>query len=134
LANGPERTVSGRLFTPRWLYVLAYVALVFVLSAQPHLSLPGTWQYRDKLAHMIEYGGLGWLVYRAALISWPGTASARRALLTILAVSAIGACDEKSQQGVPGRDSSVYDWIADTVGVTLAQAVCLGLEKRRGAG
>lgn len=124
--------MSGRLFTPRWLYVLAYVALVFVLSAQPHLSLPGTWQYRDKLAHLLEYGGLGWLVYRAALVSWPDTVSARRALLTILVVSAIGACDELSQRGVPGRDSSVYDWIADTAGVSLAQAACVAFEKRRG--
>jgi VanZ family protein len=132
LANGSERRMSERLFRERWFHVAAYVALVFAVSAQPHLHVPGTWEYRDKVVHILEYGVLGWLVYRAAVGSWPAAGFARRALLTIVAVSAVGACDEKFQEGVPGRDSSVYDWIADTAGATLAQVVCLGLEKRRG--
>jgi hypothetical protein len=34
-----------------------------------------------------------------------------------------GAGDEYFQSFVPGRDSSVYDWMADTSGVVLAQLV-----------
>ena len=139
MANGFERiggthpkNGSGRLFHRRWLYVFAYVSLVFVLSAQPHLHVPGDLPYRDKFAHVAEYGGLGWLVYRAVLGSWPAVGATRRVLLSILALSAVGAIDEKFQAGVPGRDSSVYDWMADTAGVSLAQAVSVALEKRRG--
>src|SRR5260221_509538 len=79
LANGSDRmggtqpkVGSGRLVLTRWLPLLAYVALVFILSAQPNLSVPGTFRYRDKVAHLIEYGGLAWLVQRAARDTWPG--------------------------------------------------------------
>ncbi len=139
MANGFERTRGkppkagpGRLFRTRWFQVFAYVALIFTLSAQPGLHVPGTFEYRDKVAHILEYGGLGWLVYRAAIHSWPAVGSLRRVLLTILAVSAVGACDEKFQSFIPQRDSSVYDWMADTVGASLAQAWCLTREKRGG--
>jgi len=139
LANGiergrdtqPKRGVA-RLFNRRWLFVLAYLALVFVLSAQPNLHVPGDVPYRDKYAHLLEYGGLSWLVYRAVLGSWPAAGTTRRVLFSILALSAVCAIDEKFQAGVPGRDSSVYDWLADTVGVSLVQAVSAVLEKRRG--
>ncbi len=130
MANGSDRmggtqpkVGSGRLVLTRWLPPLAYVALVFVLSAQPNLSVPGTFRYRDKVAHLIEYGGVAWLVQRAARDTWPGAGSARRTLLALLAVSAIGASDEKFQAGIPGRDSSVYDWLADTVGASLVTMV-----------
>jgi VanZ family protein len=139
LANGVERSRAprakqgaGRLFNRRWLLVLAYLALVFALSAQPNLHVPGDVPYRDKVAHLLEYGGLSWLVYRAVIGSWPAAGATRRVLLSILALSAVGALDEKSQAGVPGRDSSVYDWMADTVGVSLAQVLSAALEKRRG--
>ena len=139
MANGFERTRgthpkdgSGQLFRPRWFLVFAYVALIFTLSAQPGLHVPGTFEYRDKVAHILEYGGLGWLVYRAAIHSCPAAGAVRRVLLTVVAVSAVGACDEKFQASVPGRDSSVYDWMADTVGASLAQAWCLTREKRGG--
>jgi VanZ family protein len=139
LANGIERGRDthprqglGRLFNRRWLFVLAYLTLVFVLSAQPNLHVPGDVPYRDKYAHLLEYGGLSWLVYRAVRGSWPAAGATRRVLLSILALSAVGALDEKSQAGVPGRDSSAYDWMADTVGVSLVQVVSAVLEKRRG--
>ena len=138
MANDSERTRDtypkdgpGRLFRQRWYQVIAYVALIFALSAQPGLYVPGTFEYRDKVAHILEYGGLGWLIYRAAIHSWPAAGAARRVLLTILAVSALGAVDEKFQASVPGRDSSVYDWMADTLGALLALAFCLVREKRR---
>src|SRR5438445_338768 len=65
-----------------------------------------------------------WSAFRlAARDTWPRAEAARRTLLALLAVSAIGACDEKFQAGIPGRDSSVYDWLADTVGASLVTTV-----------
>ncbi len=131
MANGTERLSGGALLRVRWLPVAVYVALIFVLSAQPGLSVPGTFEYRDKVAHTLEYGGLGWLVYRAARDSWPATPALRRVLLTALALSALGALDEKFQSFIPGRDSTPYDWMADTFGGALAQIAGVGFDKRR---
>ena len=118
----------------RWLTVAAYVALIFILSAQPGLTVPGTFEYRDKVAHILEYGGLGILVWLAARDTWPAQKPLTRALLVLLAVSALGAIDEKFQAGIPARESSVYDWLADTTGALLAQLWGLSREMRREVG
>ncbi len=131
MANGTERLAGGALLRARWLPVAAYVALIFVLSSQPGLSVPGTFEYRDKLAHTLEYGGLGWLVYRAARDSWPATPALRRVLLAVLALSVLGVLDEKFQSFIPGRDSTAYDWMADTFGGALAQIGGVVFDKRR---
>lgn len=132
MAIGIERMEGRRLFRARWLPLIVYVVIIFALSAVPGLGVPGTFVYRDKLAHLVEYGGLGWLVHRAARDTWPTAPGLRRALLGILAVSLLGACDELFQAGVPGRDSSVVDWAADTLGVSITQVVGVLREKRGG--
>ena len=122
--------MDGARARTRWLLVIAYVALIFTLSSIPGLQIPGTFVYRDKVAHVLEYGGLGWLLWRAAAATWPAAAKPLRAALIVLAASALGAADEHYQAGIPGRDSSAYDWMADTVGASLAQVWCAAREKR----
>jgi len=83
------------------------------------LKAPFDFPNSDKLWHMAEYGGLGALVTRLlrSLNDWrlrPGLIA-----LAVLLCSANGAADERFQSTVPGRESSVYDWAADTVGATL---------------
>src|SRR2546423_10241827 len=104
------RMQGRRLFVTRWLPVLAYLALIFTLSSIPFLAVPGTLRNRDKVAHLLEYGGLGILGARAAAATWPRSNAWRRAVVVLAVVSAVGACDEKYQQWTPGRESSVYDW------------------------
>ena len=133
MANGNERREGGQRVLARWLLVAGYVGLIFFLSAQPGLKIPGTWEYRDKIAHTTEYCGLGILVWNAALATWPQASPRRRALLVLFAVSALAACDEKFQSFIPGRDSDVYDWMADTLGGSLAQIWGLSRPPRRGA-
>jgi VanZ family protein len=41
----------------------------------------------------------------------------------------VGSFDEFYQSFVPGRDSSVYDLLADTIGVALAQLVYVTFAK-----
>lgn len=126
-----QRLEGTRLLRTRWLPVAAYVALIFTLSAQAGLTVPGTFEWRDKLAHTIEYGLLGLLVFRAVRDTWPGVPAVRRVLLSALAIAALGGIDERFQAGVPGRDSSVYDWYADATGATLSQIIAWALSKRR---
>jgi|ERR1041385_2532867 VanZ family protein len=119
-----------RLFVTRWLPVIGYLAVIFGLSSIPQLQVPGSFQYRDKVAHLIEYGGLGLVAARAARDTWPASSAWLRASMLLLAVSAVGACDEKYQQWTPGRESSVYDWAADSTGGSIAQVIALIAARR----
>jgi VanZ family protein len=132
LAIMAERKDDGQLMNGRWLLVALYVAVIFVLSAQPGLALPGTFELKDKLAHALEYAGLSWLMYGAVRASWPRATAARRVLLTMLTIALLGVGDEIFQMIVPLRDSSVYDWIADMVGASLAQSWCVTRDVWRG--
>lgn len=116
-----------------WVAVVLYVALIFILSAQPGLAIPGTFEYRDKIAHTLEYAGLSWLVERAARATWPTAPASKRALIAVLAISALGVCDEIFQAGVPGRDSTPLDWMADTLGAVLGQFQMITRGRRGGA-
>jgi len=129
-----ENVKRGPWIGWRWLAVAAYVGLIFFLSDQPGLRVPGTWEYRDKVAHLLEYGGLGFLVWLAVRDSWPATHPVRRALLTLLAIAALAASDEVFQKGVPGRESSAWDWLADVSGALLAQLWGLSRTMRRKVG
>jgi VanZ family protein len=132
LPTRSQHTEVARGVILRWVAVVLCVALIFILSAQPGLAVPGTFEYRDKLAHVIEYAGLSWLTARAARASWPTAPASNRAILAVLAISALGICDEVFQAGVPGRDSTIYDWAADTIGAVLGQAWGLLRERRGG--
>ena len=113
------------VFMRYWLPVLVYITLIVTVSAQPNLQPPVRFQFADKVYHMIEYLGLGVLLARAmrASLAW------RRALLAaFLAITvgvAVGASDEYFQSFVPGRESSVFDLLADTSGLALAQLLYL---------
>ena len=116
-------------FVRYWLPVLVYVLLIVVLSAQPGLRPPASFKEADKLAHILEYFGLGLLLARA----WTATLPPRRLMLPIVFALVtgvgIGTGDELFQLTIPGRDSSVYDLIADTIGLLIAQMVYLFARK-----
>jgi hypothetical protein len=126
-----ERKDVGQLFNKRWLLVVAYVAIIFTLSAQPGLKVPGDFLLKDKVAHALEYSGLSLLMYGAVRASWPDVPAGRRVLLTLLAIAGLAVCDELFQRLIPNRDSSPFDWMADMVGALLLQLVCIAREQRR---
>lgn len=120
-AGGERKSVFAR----HWLPVAAYVGLIFVLSAQPGLHPPLDFQNSDKLAHLIEYGLLGLLLARALRATWPARTWVFVSLLALGLGLGIGAADECFQSFVPGRDSTVFDWLADGTGLTFAQLAYL---------
>jgi VanZ family protein len=107
-----------------WVPVVLYAGAIFFLSAQSHPEdqLPSfLFKYvSDKVLHAVEYGILSLLCYRA--FRWAaGPAVARQAVvLAIVTASVYGLTDEVHQSFVPLRESSWQDWLADTVGATLA--------------
>ena len=100
-----------------WLPVATYAALIFTLSSISTLSPPGDLAYSDKVAHFVEYAILGGLLARA----WGRTLAAggrtRRIALALVLGATVGALDELFQ-GTVGRNRSLFDWSADTAGVT----------------
>lgn len=116
-------------FAWTWLPLLAYVALIFTLSSQPGLAPPFRFTNSDKLAHTLEYGGLGFLLARA-LRRGTGMKEPLVVGLAALVIGlVIGACDEYWQRHIPGRDSNVLDWIADAQGLILGQLAFLAIRR-----
>ena len=98
-----------------WCSVALYCSIIFFLSAQQNLSLPSIPSI-DKVAHFLEYVGLGWVcayAWRNELPRWP---SLTIIVFSTVFASAYGASDEWHQAYVPGRTSDWRDWAADTCG------------------
>ena len=100
----------------RFVPPLVLMAVIFALSAQPDLNsgLGGWDTILRKCAHMLEYGLLWFLWWRAL-----GYGSKLPAVAIALAFA---ATDEFHQHFVEGRVGSPVDWLIDATGVALAIA------------
>jgi VanZ family protein len=111
------------LFMGFWLPVLAYVSVIFALSAQPHLQSPLHFANGDKVAHASEYLLLGLLLVRALRATLRVSRPLFAAMIAIGLVVAVGASDEYFQSFVPGRQCDIFDLLADLLGGAIAQLV-----------
>jgi VanZ family protein len=109
--------------------VLAYVSLIFFVSSRPHLRTPLKFRNADKLAHVVEYGGLGVLAARALGSTARFHGALRGGSVALVLGMAVGASDEVFQAGIPGRESSVFDFLADSTGLILALLLYLALRR-----
>ena len=73
----------------------------------------------DKLAHSMEYGGLGVFLTVGYIGTLVGEKRKWVTPLVIVTGLCIGVLDELYQFTVPGRSVEFYDWCADAVGVIL---------------
>lgn len=116
-----------------WLALVVWCALIFALSAQPHLELSD----RDmldlvvrKLGHAFEYGVM---VVLATLSLRAEGVVPRRARAIALAFAVLyAASDEFHQRFVPGRSGHPRDVAIDAAGALLAWYL-LGRSARRTA-
>ncbi|MPY86648.1 MAG: teicoplanin resistance protein VanZ [Luteitalea sp.] len=109
----PRQSTKG--FVISWVWVIAWAALIFVLSSSSELpKIPG--DSGDKYAHAIVYAVLAALTARAlASGAWRGVTWGYACLATILA-TLYGVSDEIHQAFVPGRHPSWGDVMADALG------------------
>lgn len=121
-----------------WLPVLAYMGLLFVLSAQPGKDGPSpfpAWiaEAPDWLQHGVAYAGLALITLRATAsgrwshVAWPTLVAAW------VVATLYGVFDEWHQSFVPGREQDIRDVLADAAGaaVALGAAWAWGIIKPR---
>jgi VanZ family protein len=108
------RSATASATGRQWVAVLLWAAIQLTLTSLPAKAVPLEVPHPvDWLGHLCMYGGLGFLIARAArLQGWP-----LRWLVWIgVAIALAAALDELHQLLVPGRDAEVTDWLADTAG------------------
>lgn len=105
-----------------WLPPLVVATIIISIGEIPHLQPPIQFWQSDKLFHMLEFGALGASLSRALKGSTRLNPWAVFFITTAFG-ALVGACDEYFQQFVPGRESSVFDWMADVTGTILGQLV-----------
>lgn len=104
-----------------WIPVLVWMGVIFSFSSFPTKPAGGIYWVDfvvKKSAHIIEYGFLTILLYRALKSS--GVKSKNAALWAILFSVLYGASDEYHQSFTPGREPRVRDVFFDTIGSVLA--------------
>ena len=100
------------------LALLLYCAVIYWLSDQPSLPIPMLFEYQDKLHHATTYFMMGILASRT--IRHFVTSPFILAIVSIVFCSFYGMSDEWHQSFVEGREADSLDWVADTIGATLA--------------
>lgn len=115
-----------------WGMVIAYMAVIFTLSAQSKLPSPPGILGWDKLQHYLAYMVMGLLIFRAANLRPVLPVSPYWQALIIGAL--YGASDEFHQSFVPGRDMSAFDWLADVTGIAVALVLVYIFRKYRSNG
>ncbi len=111
------------------LLALAWMAVLFYLSHQSTLDVPMLFSGQDKLFHAIVYGILGFLLLGSQLPPAVGF-NIPQIRGSILIASLYGISDEFHQYFIPGRNSDVWDWVADTLGALIAVSLLAWLSRK----
>jgi len=86
------------------------------------LPVPYLFSMQDKLIHAAAYAVMALIFWNAG---YPFVQSSYRlplkrlALLVVVFCMLYGASDEWHQSFVSGRDASLFDWLADSIGALL---------------
>lgn len=83
------------------------------------MKVPASDYGLDKILHLLEYGPFGLLIARALRSYLPAWSLAAIGTLTVAVALAHGIGDEYHQSFVPGRESDLFDAMADLGGGAL---------------
>lgn len=103
-----------------WLPPVLWALIIFTFSSFPTIETSDffLWDFLiKKSAHLIEYGILAILIYRAMIETEIDNKKA--IIYSIIIAGLYGASDEFHQSFIPGRGPAVRDVIIDTIGATI---------------
>jgi VanZ family protein len=111
-----EKEINRGTAATLWLVTIGYMGIIFYLSSRQHFGFPPLPTHFDKIIHMCIYMPLAFLMFHAM-----DKSGLRKNifLIAFIAASIYGITDEIHQLAVPGRDASVGDVLADSVGAFL---------------
>jgi VanZ family protein len=124
-------TPRARALLGAWAPPAAWCALVFTGSSFPLRTDAHLFHGADKVAHLLEYGVLGFLLARAAGIARPRWGTGAVVLAAAVLGTLYGASDEGHQSFVPERTAEWGDLAADACGSLLGGALFRALFRRR---
>lgn len=101
--------LSASLRASRAVFGLA-ILVILVLALMPASTTPDVFPQADKCRHAAAFVALWWLGARSRLMGPGGL---------VLALLALGVGIEVAQSFTPDREPSVWDVVADLVGVAL---------------
>jgi VanZ family protein len=105
-----------------WGPAIGGMAAIFWASSLP--TIPAVVrETSDLLLHFLAYAGLALLVIRAVASGEWHRLTHRSWWRAWLITAGYGVTDELHQWFVPGRYSSVSDWIADAIGAAVALGI-----------
>ena len=110
-------------------FLALYCSFIFWLSSKPSLPAPMLFPHQDKIYHMGAYfimAVLAWRFFKDYL-----TKQNIIIISSLIFCSVYGISDEWHQSFVPGRDASVLDWVADTIGAVIALSFITWFQKRQ---
>ncbi len=110
-------------------FLLTYCSLIFWLSSRSSLPTPMFFEHQDKIHHLGAYFIMGILTWR--LFSEYYSKPNLIILFSLSYCSFYGISDEWHQSWVPGREADVLDWIADTVGASIALIMLYQINMRK---
>ena len=104
-----------------WVAVGGGLAIQLLATSLPGRDVPISAGHPwDWFIHATMYGGLGFLIVRAATLSgWTVHRAWGRLVRLAVVLSVYGALDELHQLFIPGRSADVSDWAFDTLGAVL---------------
>jgi VanZ family protein len=103
----------------RWLLAAYWISLLVGTHLPPQFHAV-TEELNDKVEHLFAYAGLAWLLAMAWQTS-VGELTNRHLRFAWLAIVLSAMADELTQPFFD-RDCSVWDWLADAIGVALGLA------------
>ena len=110
-----------------WKYYFApifWAAFIFWNSSRSHIHIPNYFFHNlDKIIHFGVYFVLGYLITRAFSLGNFNNLTGKIFSLSISLGALYGLSDEFHQMFVPGRSMDFFDFLADVVGIAIAQLV-----------
>jgi VanZ family protein len=118
--------------TSAWILAGLYASGIFVLSSLSQPPSVSSWElpHFDKFCHILEYGGLTFVLMRALRLTYATRSSASLALWAIVLAMVYGTLDEFHQAFTPDRTMSVFDLLADATGASLVASTWLWVQRR----
>jgi VanZ family protein len=98
---------------------ILWMSIIFYLSSRHSIVVPSVILAQDKLAHAGAFGVLGAL-YTCTWIQPGQKMRCKQMLIVVTLVGLYGWSDEFHQSFVQGRDSDLWDWVADVLGGFIA--------------